>query len=54
MSELEMSKITCRKCGSPDIYMSWDNMDLCQICFDDLYADAKLVQKELAKERFEE
>jgi hypothetical protein len=44
----------CDKCGNPDIYKSWDNTKLCQICFEDLYADAKLINKELMKERYEE
>lgn len=49
-----MSVMICSKCGNPDIYKFWDKTALCQICFEDLYADAKLINKELLKERYED
>ena len=40
----------CNKCGSPEIYKEWKGVRLCQICFEDLAADAKSVTEELEEQ----
>ena len=43
--------VGCDKCGDTKIYQSWRTTKLCRYCFEDLYADAKLVERELEAER---
>lgn len=40
----------CDKCGNPEIYKQWDNTKLCQICYEDLEADAKSVAEDLKEQ----
>jgi ribosomal protein S14 len=44
----------CVKCGDENIYQRWSRTKLCRICFEDLYAEAKIVKEELLKERRED